>query len=195
MLSKLFDQFFGRFKRERREVIKTRTLIEPKSNSMDNTNLKVNELSDSDFCVQPLFSMSGTNISSNTEFHNEFALRNEQHTSYQQSSKQQQKQTRTKDDCSKLSDISIFNGLLLFITLFVFLFTIAILLFVYVNRTIQLSDSLKSEFVTRSDIDEIIRNLLKDLRQDDDKSFNIKPDNNDQIERKILQSIDANKLR
>lgn len=180
MLSNLIQQFSCWFKHGKQEVIETRTFIEPNSNVM-NENSKVNESSDSGLCSQPSFS----------------------NAICQQSSKQQQKQSNrktiqcheherccNKQNCNKSSETSIFKVFLLFVTLFVLIFTIAISLFIYINQSIQQRDALASEFVTRSDIDEIIQNLLKEIEHSDSA-----PDKNDQIRKKRSQSIDVNELR
>lgn len=79
-------------------------------------------------------------------------------------------QNRIRNNQNKLNEISIFSVYLLFATLFVCICTIAVLLFTYINRAndiVQLRDSLTSEFIARSDIDEIIRNVLSEVKNND----------------------------
>lgn len=83
-------------------------------------------------------------------------------------------QNRIRNNQNKLNEISIFSVYLLFATLFVCICTIAVLLFTYINRAndiVQLRDSLTSEFIVRSDIDELIRNVLREIKTTDDGSF------------------------
>lgn len=80
-------------------------------------------------------------------------------------------QNKIRLNQNKLNELSIFSVYLLFATLFVCICTIAALLFTYINRAsdiIQLRDSLASEFIVRNDIDEIIRNVIRDMRNADD---------------------------
>ncbi|XP_055319441.1 uncharacterized protein LOC129577050 [Sitodiplosis mosellana] len=79
-------------------------------------------------------------------------------------------QNRIRNNQNKLNEISIFSVYLLFATLFVCICTIAVLLFTYINRAndiVQLRDSLTSEFIARSDIDEIIQNVLREVKNND----------------------------
>lgn len=89
-------------------------------------------------------------------------------------SKHLHNQNRIRNNQNKLNEISIFSVYLLFATLFVCICTIAVLLFTYINRAndiVQLRDSLTSEFIVKSDIDELIRNVLREMKTTDDSSF------------------------
>lgn len=68
-------------------------------------------------------------------------------------------------------NISIFSIYILFATLFLFICTITVLIIIYINKVTdlnQLRDSLKNEFINKSDINLIIENVLKDLRNNGD---------------------------
>lgn len=189
MLSNFSEQIFSFLKRGKREENRT-TMIE----SSKYTNDDLPELNESRSSLQPLFPMSGSNT---LELNYEFQPKYEPNNTGQRSTPQhQQKQTGSccheplnnyqhyqchiEKDQNKLSEISIFRVYLSFVTLFVCTFTLAVLLFVYINRSMQLHDSLKSEFVARSDIDDLVQTLLRDLRNNDDNAFDFKSYENDE---------------
>lgn len=79
----------------------------------------------------------------------------------------QHSSNNNKYDKRKINDLPIFSIYILFATLFIFICTIVVLLIIYINKVTdlnQLRDSLNNEFINKSDINLIIENVLKDLR-------------------------------
>lgn len=71
---------------------------------------------------------------------------------------------------SNIIDVSYFSVYILFASLFVCIFTIALLLVAYINRVTdinQLRDNLKNEFIVKSDIRRMIQVALKELNDED----------------------------
>lgn len=197
MLSNLFDQIFGRTKCGKREIITT-TIIEPESiNIIDEStsNESVAGASSSSSsrnnqnhrqqrcCLLPSFSLSDiattsqstATVTSESNFHSQPQCKQPLLNQYHQNADKhhQTNQHNIRNNQNKLNEISIFSIYLLFATLFVCICTIAVLLFTYINRTndiAQLRDTLTSEFIVRGDIDEIIRNVLKDFKNDNNNN-------------------------
>lgn len=190
MLSNLIEQIFGRYKCGKREIITT-TIIEPESiNIQNDSNPHIRNSSINNkrgYCSSTsTFSLSRTASESNVfKCNYEMQPQTDQiHLSSPRSIQQNDdnirrlqrqqhlnNQNNIRNKQIKLNEISIFSVYLLFATLFVCICTIAVLLFTYINRAndiIQIRDSLTSEFIIRSDIDEIIRNVLKGIQNGDD---------------------------
>lgn len=194
MLSNLFDQIFGRSKCGKREIITT-TIIEPESiNINDDPQANDSNVTTVPCCFLPTFSLADTNDSKSSTLksnyqsqpqHKQLTTTTDQRSISSQPHHQNNdntrqchhrlpdhlnNQNRIRNNQNKLNEISIFSVYLLFATLFVCICTIAVLLFTYINRAndiVQLRDSLTSEFISRTDIDEIIRNVLREVKNND----------------------------
>ncbi|XP_031630325.1 uncharacterized protein LOC116345246 [Contarinia nasturtii] len=191
MLSNLFDQIFGRSKCGKREIITT-TIIEPESININDDPRTLNDSTDSHCCFLPSFSFSDVDDSEQSilksnydaqpqhkqstatttttpqqfisrQYHNNDNIQQHKH----RLTNHLNHQNRIRNNQNKLNEISIFSVYLLFATLFVCICTIAVLLFTYMNRAndiVQLRDSLTTEFISRTDIDDIIRNVLREMK-------------------------------
>lgn len=193
MLPNLFDQIFSRSKCGKREIITT-TIIEPDSiTANDDPHSNETTAMSGHCCFLPSISLSDTDDSDTTTLKSNYESQPQHKQStidrrsigddntrqwrqqHQHLAEHLNNQNRIRNNQNKLNEISIFSVYLLFATVFVCICTIAVLLFTYINRAndiVQLRDSFTSEFIMRSDIDELIRNVLREMKNngDDDRS-------------------------
>lgn len=72
------------------------------------------------------------------------------------------------------NDVSNFSLYILFVSLFVCIFTICVLVLVHINRSTdinQLHDNFKNRFIAKSDIKQYVWDALNELRVQDDSIF------------------------
>lgn len=165
MVFNFLDQIFGQSNCRTREVITT-TIVDS-----DNENDDMNTTNNC--CLHPMSSASSSNeLAATTVNSSKYNHRSPQRKPLDQSSVycEQRNHNSSTTTNHKLNEISFFSIYILFASLFICICTIAVLLITYINRVTdlaQIRDGLKGEFIGKDDIDIIVRNVLNDLKDDE----------------------------